>query len=200
VSVVFTNPAVLRPNEVLGTGQVRRQIARAHLQWVRDYQGPDALSRLLSELPFEVVEEIAAAPSVAWSSFRSVVLLDRAIESMFGRGKRGFLRELGRYSAHLNLSPFRTYRPEDLHRFFARMPLLHRQFQDFGVVSWVPTSESSGSLSHREYSSYSAVYCESALGYYEQIIVAHGAAPQLVIESSCQCAGAGSCTFELAWD
>lgn len=191
--------SVLRPNEVLPGGRVKGQIVRAHLQGVRDYHGGDALFRILAALPFDVRAEVASAPASDWCCFRSVVLLDCAIEEQLGRGKRDFLRELGRYSAHLNLSQFRTWRREELHKFFLRMPLLHRQLQDFGSVSYQQTSETAGSITHRAYSCFSRVYCESALGSYEQVIVMHGAAPELVIESTCQCAGEASCTFEVSW-
>lgn len=192
--------SVLRPNEILTGGRVKGGIIKAHLQWVRDYHGHDAISDVLEALPAEVAAEVNSAQAAGWCSFRSVVLLDRAIETLCGRGRRGFLRELGRYSAHVNLSKYREYRRDDLHQFFRRMQLLHRQFQDFGSVSYAQTSDGSGAMSHRDYGWFSRVYCESALGYYEQVIVMHGATPQLVIESSCQCAGDAACTFELSWE
>jgi len=171
------------------------------LQWIRDYHGDAAISRALSTLPLEAGAEVSSALASTWVSFESIVLLDRAIESLFGGGRRGFLRELGRYSAHLNLSTtYRLFRRDDLHEFLRRSAVLHAQFQDFGSVSYRQTSEAGGEMIHSGYRCYSPVYCQSALGYYEQVITEHGATPFLVMERTCQCAGEQSCIFELAWD
>jgi hypothetical protein len=118
-----------------------------------------------------------------------------------GGGRPLFLRELGRYSAHLNLSStYRLYKSTDLHEFFRCSALLHRQFQDFGIARYTQLADKVGAMIHSDYLCFSPVYCQSAIGYYEQAIVLHGAKPQLVIETSCQCAGDKSCAFELEWE
>ncbi len=192
---------VLRPNERLADGRVNGAVAKAHLQWVRNYHGGEAASRVLDELPQEIAAEVTTDATSSWCSFRAVVLLDRAIERQLGRGKRGFLRELGRYSAHLSLRSGSTaLHGLDPHAFFRAFQFHHHRFQDFGSVFYEQLSEKGGIVSHRHSSSFSSTYCESALGYYEQVIVMHGATPQLVVESSCLCAGEPSCTFELEWE
>jgi hypothetical protein len=184
--------------EVLTGGRVRARIVKSHLQWVRDYHGEDALGRLLEMLPERDIATIAPA---AWCSFESVVRLDRAIEAMFGRGRPGFLREMGRYSAHLNLTAMQPLlKRDDLHAFFHRAVLLHSQFQDFGTAEYEERWECSGRMVHSGYRCFSPVYCASAVGYYEQAIVLHGVRPVVVLETSCQCAGDAACTFELQWD
>src|SRR5712692_4166885 len=193
--------SVLRPREVLTGGNVKGGVVRAHLQWVRDYHGDAAVSRALSMLPVEAGMEVSSALASTWVSFESVVLLDRTIEKLFGRGNRLFLRELGRYSARFNLSTrHRLFRREDLHKFFRCSAVLHTHFQDFGAASYRQTSPTGGEMIHTGYDCYSAVYCQSALGYYEQVIAIHGATPFLVMERTCQCAGNQDCTFEMAWD
>jgi len=193
--------SLLRPNEILTGGRVKGGIVRAHLQWVRDYHGAAAVERLVAALPADARAEVDGVIATSWCEFATVVRLDRTIEAMFGRGRPLFLRELGRYSADLNLSgAYRMFRSADLHEFFRRSVLLHRQFQDFGTVSYEPAGDTAGSMIHSNYPCFSPVYCHSAIGYYEQAIVVHGAKANLVIESSCQCAGDASCTFELEWE
>jgi len=193
--------SILRPNEVLTGGRVKGGIVQSHLQWVRDYHGEDAVLRLLRALPDDAGAEVDSALASTWCSFETVVLLDRAIEEMFGGRRSLFLRELGRYSAHLNLSSvYRLYKSADLHEFFRRSALLHRQFQDFGTARYKQLADKVGAMIHSDYPCFSPVYCQSAIGYYEQAIVLHGAKPQLVIETSCQCSGDASCTFELDWE
>ena len=189
--------SVLRPNEVLTGGRVTSGIARSHLQWVCDYHGDAAVARVMTALP----ESVRSALRLSWCDFGDVVTLDRMIEKMFGRGRFLFLRELGRYSAHQNLAgahgPFKS---DALHEFFRRSVLLHHQFQDFGSATYKQLAENAGAMIHSDYVCFSPVYCQSAIGYYEQAIVLHGVKPHLVIETSCQCAGDESCTFEFEWE
>ena len=193
--------SVLRPNEVLTGGHVKGGIIRSHLQWVRDYHGDAAAERVVAALPEEARAEVGSAVASAWCKFSTVVALDRAIEAMFSRGAGLFLRELGRYSAHLNLTgAYRLFKSNELHEFFRRSVLLHRQFQDFGRVTYEQRCETSGVMIHSHYPCFSLVYCHSAIGYYEQAIVLHGAKPHLVIETTCQCAGDDACTFEMEWE
>ncbi len=46
---------------------------------------------------------------------------------------------------------------------------------------------------------YSPVYCASAIGYYEQVIVMHGGTSVTAEEVLCQCEGAEACVFRLRW-
>jgi hypothetical protein len=148
--------SLLRPNEILSGGHVKGGIIRAHLQWVRDYHGPDAVNRLLAALPADVRAEADAA------GFDVVRVRHRRPTRSRHRG---------------------DVRPGQI-AVSTRARALLRQPQSVGRV----------------YSCFSPVYCQSAIGYYEQAIVVHGAKPHPVIEASCQCAGDPSCTFELEWE
>ena len=193
----ITNPT----REALAGGRVKGAMVRAHLQFVRDRIGEAALERTLASIPETVAAEVNGILVSSWCKFESLVVLDRTIARVSGREPHVVMRELGRYSADLNLSgAYRMFRSADLHEFFRRSVLLHRQFQDFGTVSYEPAGDTAGSMIHSNYPCFSPVYCHSAIGYYEQAIVVHGAKANLVIESSCQCAGDASCTFELEWE
>jgi hypothetical protein len=193
--------SALRPQEILTGGRINGAIVKAHIKWVRDYRGDAAVAKLLATLPLESGMEVSSARASTWVSFESLILLDRAIERLFGRGVRLFQRELGRYSAHMSLAasigPFHAV---DLHRFLRCSAVLQAKFQDFGTVSYRQTAPNGGEMIHTNYPCFSSIYCQSTLGYYEQLIVEHGATPFLVMERTCQCAGEAACTFELAWD
>lgn|ERR1041385_3735014 len=136
--------SALRPQEVLAGSRINGTMIKAHIKWVRDYRGDAAVAKLLAELPVEDGMEVSAARASSWVSFESLIVLDRAIERLFGRGVRLFQRELGRYSAHLNLAksvgPFQA---GELHRFLRCSAVLHTRFQDFGMVSYKQTRGSS---------------------------------------------------------
>ena len=80
--------------EQLTGGRVHSAVASAHLQWVRDYHGGDAVKELFWRLDGAVSDDLAADDG--WVSFGALVAPDRAIESRYGRGRRGFLRGSGR--------------------------------------------------------------------------------------------------------
>lgn len=183
-------------HEVLAGGRVLAAVAAAHLQWVRDYHGDDAVKELFWRLDDDLARELAGDDG--WVSFESVVALDRAIEHKFGRGRRGFFRELGRYSAHLNL-PVSPLRGAAVHDFFHRSTLLHARFQDFGGASYEELDLTRGRMTLSGLRCFSPVWCASAIGYYEQALVIQNAIPVRVDEVSCCCRGDLECTFELEW-
>jgi hypothetical protein len=110
------------------------------------------------------------------------------------------MRELGRYSAEINLSTvYKAFRRDEIHEFFRHSSTLHRQFQDFGTCVYEPLGEGHGRISIRDAICYSPAYCSSEIGYLEQVIATHGGTKASVMESACQCASDDRCTFELRW-
>ena len=59
--------------------------------------------------------------------------------------------------------------------------------------------ENAGRITHRNYTSFSPTYCESACGYYEEVMKMHGAARHAVDHPKCLGRGAQECIFELRW-
>lgn len=181
--------------EALTGGRVHSSVPSAHLQWVRDYHGDDAVKELFWRLDAEIANDLASDDG--WVSFAGLVALDRAIAKKYGRGWRGFFRELGRYSAYLNLTG--QIRGAAVHDFFHRSALLHVRFQDFGGVAYEELDLTRGRVSHAGAACFSPVWCASAIGYYEQALVMQSAIPVRVDEVSCRCSGDERCTFELEW-
>lgn len=181
--------------EIVAGGRVHTAVAAAHLQWVRDYHGDDAVKELFWKLDGVALELTTEG---TWISFESLIRLDRAIERRFGRGRRGFLRELGRYSAHRNLTGSHV-RGAAVHDFFHRAATLHARFQDFGAVEYEELDSTSGRMKHLDARCFSPAWCASAIGYYEQSLVMQDAIPVRVEEVSCRCNGDAHCTFELQW-
>ena len=193
--------AILNPRrEALAGGRVKGAMVKAHLQFVRDRLGEDALARTHAALPPAVAAEVDGILVSTWCRFESLVVLDRTIASVAGRDANELMRELGRYSAQINLSTlYRAFDREDLHEFFRKSATLHRQFQDFGTCVYEQHGPTSGRISIRDATCFSPTYCSSEAGYLEQVIAAHGGKAVSVSESACQCASDDHCTFELRW-
>jgi predicted hydrocarbon binding protein len=192
-----TMPSLRR--ESLAGGHVKGAMVRAHLQFVRDQLGEPALARLLDALPAPVAAEVHAILPSTWCAFESLILLDRAIARIAGRNEQELMRDLGRYSAKINLSTvYRAFHRDDLHEFFRLSATLHRQFQDFGDCEYEHTGDSRGRISIRKAACFSPAYCSSELGYLEQVIATHGGTAG-VAETVCQCSGGDHCEFEVRW-
>lgn len=191
--------AEVQTREMLAGGRVKGGIAQAHVEWVRQYHGDHAVEELIASLDETIRTEIETAVGSSWCSFEALVVLDRAIQQRFGRG-RSLMRELGRYSAHLNLSTtYRLYRRENVLEFLRRSSLLHAQFQDFGRVECHQLDATACEMRHVAARCYSPIYCASALGYYEQVVIMHGGNDVTADETACACGGADCCVFRLRW-
>jgi hypothetical protein len=183
--------------EQLQGGRVKGGIPRAHLDWVRAQGGEHALADVLGRLPKATAEEMRSVLASTWCAFESLILLDRAIAAVYGPAA---IRQLGRWSAQQNLSTtYRMFRRADIHEFFERSATLHSQFQDFGVEIYERVGESAGRVTHRQYTTFSPTYCESACGYYEEVMKMHGAPRPSAEHPQCLGTGAKECVFELRW-
>jgi predicted hydrocarbon binding protein len=186
--------------EKLAGGKMKGGIFRSHAAWLLEHE-PGRAADVWSRLPEDARRELSRTILVSsWYPFEWLVALDGAIEEVFGREYPEILRELGRYSARINLSTtYRVFDRGDNHEFFRNSALLHRQFQDFGDVAYEKTGDTSGAMIHTNYPCYSLTFCRSALGYYEQCLVNHGGRNPVVRETECQARGNSCCRFELEW-
>jgi predicted hydrocarbon binding protein len=186
--------------EALAGGRVKGSMVRAHLQYVREKLGEPTLAAVLKSLPPAVATEVQGVLASTWCALESLVLLDRAIARAAGRDEREMMRELGRYSAQINLSTvYRAFNRDDIHEFFRNSAMLHRQFQDFGDCVYEQVGPTHSRITIRNSACYSPAYCSSEAGYLEQVIATHGGHDAAITEPVCQCAGQDRCTFELRW-
>ncbi|HVR37947.1 MAG TPA: hypothetical protein VMU84_02555 [Thermoanaerobaculia bacterium] len=200
---VYNVPIMITTNarrESLTGGHVKGAMVRAHLKYVGDRIGEPFVARTIAALPPAVASEVDGALSSSWCSFESLVVLDRTIAQVCNRDERALMRELGRYSAQINLSTvYRAFRRDDIHDFFRRGAALHRQFQDFGTTEYEQVQPTRGRIVVRNAACYSPVYCASEAGYLEEVIAIHGGKEATIFESTCLCANDPLCTFELHW-
>jgi uncharacterized protein (TIGR02265 family) len=186
--------------EALAGGHVKGAMVRAHMQFVRARLGEETLTRMMAALPPQVAAEVNGILVSTWCSFESLIALDLAIARLAGREPAEIMRELGRYSAEINLSTlYRAFHRDDIHEFFRRSANLHRQFQDFGECVYEQLGPTSARISIRNAACFTPAYCSSEAGYLEQVIATHGGTDASVSESACQCGSDDHCTFEMRW-
>jgi hypothetical protein len=136
----------------------------------------------------------------SWCSFATLILLDRAIARVARQEERSLMRELGRYSAEINLKTvYRAFKRDGIHDFFRHSATLHKQFQDFGTCEYEQVAPTQARIRILDAACFSPAYCASETGYLEQVVAMHGGTSARISESTCRCANDALCTFELHW-
>jgi len=189
--------------EKLGAkAKVSATILQAHLGWAEDKWGQPPTARLLPVLDGDarslLDRELVPTDQIL---FRDLVRIASGIAAVDGGDREAVFYELGRHSARINLGgAYKSFVPETPHRFFEQMSFLHRTFQNFGKSSYEKLGARAGRIRLEDYAEYSPMFCISGRGYYEEALrMMKAPGPVVVAETSCQCAGDGSCTFDLAW-
>ncbi len=177
---------------------VKGTVVRAHIQWVLDHFGSRTLMRILSILPARAAIEVNGALPSHWCSFESVVLLDRAIETICGGVTGSVARALGRYTAHLDLLATNTEQlGTAMHaagRFIAgRYGDLH----DFASCRYDERGEGWGHLVIANATASSRTWCMATIGFCEQTLMMTAGSLPLVRETTCRCDGSSVCIFEI---
>ncbi len=187
-------------NEKLSGGNVKGGLLKARVEWMRENRTPRDSVALDESLSEKLRSKLHAIDTDAWHPFAELIELDRAIVTVLAAGDTSVLRQIGRYSARKNRTAFReTLTRESIHEFFRTAARVHSNFQNFGTVRYKQEGEHKGRMIHSNYVSYSPLFCESAVGYYEESLALHRAVSPKVTETECQCAGATSCIFEMSW-
>ncbi|MEO8035717.1 MAG: hypothetical protein ABI837_14875 [Acidobacteriota bacterium] len=187
--------------ELTGRGRVKGGMLKAHVRWVTDHHSPSEVEKFWEAVPEATRTAVGSfILDVSWYAFADLMAIDRAIIEVFGDGDDKLARDLGRYSAQLNLTgTYKAYRRAVAHEYCERSARVHSSFQDFGSLEYRKTGETSCEMIHSGYSSYSPLFCKSALGYYEEAITLNGGLHASVRETTCQCRGDAACTFVLTW-
>lgn len=201
-SSVFSTFPVARPRaeEFIGTGRVKGTIVAAHVHWVKQHRSADEYLRFWDAVARDTRTEIGMVLPVKWYDFAHLMAVDHSIADLFGDGSNSIVRDLGVHSARVNLGgAYKAFKRSSIHEFFAASVRLHSQFQDFGDVAYSARNETSGIIAHSKYTSYSPLFCASAIGFYEEAITLHGGSNVVVTEATCQCRGDRTCSFVMRW-
>ena len=190
-------------NEKLGNkAKVSATILQAHLSWAEEKWGQAPTTRLGPVLDAETLSLVgrSLAPTEQ-ILFRDLVRIASGIAAAEGGDREAVFYELGRHSARLNLGgAYKSFEPDTPHRFFEQMNFLHRTFQNFGRSTYEKVGPRAARIRLEDYAEYSPMFCISGRGYYEEALqMMKAPGPIVVSETSCQCAGDPTCTFDLTW-
>ncbi|HVG25041.1 MAG TPA: hypothetical protein VND45_12850 [Thermoanaerobaculia bacterium] len=201
---ISTTPPKLEGKEVLtghdpAIAKVKGVMFGGRRQFLLDTLGTDGFSAFLEKLSPRTRGYTRTPLASSWCEFESLIELDRAIWNELKAKHSNVLALIGAASAELGIGRiYRSLDSESLVKFLEDNALFHDQYQKFGSMHFEKTT-SGGRVVYANYPVYSPVYCASAVGYFMESMLRHGAKEPKVVETKCQCHGDKTCTFELTW-
>jgi len=199
-----TQPPKLEGKEVLtgpdpALARVKGVMFGGRRQFLIDTLGNEGFNAFLEKLSPRTKGYTRTPLASSWCEFESLIELDRAIHEELKAKHPNVLALIGAASAELGIGRiYRSLDSEELTKFLEENALFHDQYQKFGSVHFEKTPNG-GRMVYANYPVYSPVYCASAVGYFMESMLRHGAKEPKVVETKCQCHGEKTCTFELTW-
>lgn len=185
---------------------VKGSAVTARIRWVRELYGEPGFKRLKEALPPEhrTFLEGRILPH-EWVPFELFVAVSVELDRIYGKGDLGLCREMGRYSAKVNLptlyrifymlgSPAfivkRAARVWDVHYSSGRLDAETRKNED---------GTETASLKLIGFETPHRAHCASVAGWGEQSVTLSGGTMLTMIESQCRTRGAPYCEFVATW-
>jgi hypothetical protein len=168
-------------------------------QFLIETAGVETFNAIVQKVSAKTRPHIKTPLASAWVDFAALVELDRAIYDTLKDRYPNILALIGAASAEVGIGKlYKALDSEELMKFLADTALFHDQYQKFGRVRFEKTT-SGGRMIYTDYPCYSPIYCASAVGYFLESMLRHGANDPTVTETKCQCRRDKSCTYEMTW-
>jgi hypothetical protein len=168
-------------------------------KFIREQFGEQETQAVLARLS-PAAQKYAVTPlSGSWIPFSTLVEYDRAIHEHFKARRPNILALVGAASAEYGIGTvYRVLDNKELTKFLEAIVHFHEQYQRFGRVAFTKTP-TGGVMEYFEYPCFSRVFCESAIGFFQEAILRHGGKDPKVVEPKCHCRGDSVCRFEMTW-
>jgi hypothetical protein len=161
--------------------------------------GEDVFNEILKKVSPKTRPLVKTPLASTWVDFESLIELDRTTYEMLKDQYPNILALIGAASAELGIGKlYKALDSVELTKFLGDTALFHDQYQKFGRVKFERTA-GGGRMIYTDYPCYSPIYCASAVGYFLESMLRHGANDPTVTEVKCQCRGDKSCTYEMTW-
>ena len=185
-----------------GMERVKGSIVAARLRFVRERFGEDALRELIGDLsPLHRRQVEARILPHRWVPFDLYLEVSLAIDRRFGQGDLALCREMGRFSADVNIPTLyrafvRLGTPTFILRTAARLWDLH--FRS-GRLRVSPLGERGLTLRIEAFESPHPAHCRGVLGWAERFAELSAATVTRAEEVACRTEGDDACVMELEW-
>ncbi|MBZ5588019.1 MAG: DUF2378 family protein [Acidobacteriia bacterium] len=181
--------------------QVKGNILRARIAFVKERFGEAAWDRVVRTLSAEEQKQLSGVVNVAWYPFDLGRHLDDAIVAVLGGGKTTVFEEMGRASARENLTTVhRNFLDAgDPQAFMQKAPMIYRFYYDTGRRTWEATGPTSGVITTHDADTYSAADCATVVGWYKEALAMVGAKNPVIVEEACRARGDECCRYRVSW-
>lgn len=182
--------------------QVKGSAITSRVRYVRDRFGEQALRQVKAALPAQ--HRTALDGKVlphAWVPYELFVILNVEVDRLFGKGDLGLCREMGRYSAEVNLPTlYRIFYKLGTPMFiFSKAARLWQVHYDSGSMTPVEDGPGCVRLRIEGFEEPHRAHCLSVLGWAEQSVEISGAQVYDAGEEKCRTRGDDLCELVLRW-
>ena len=182
--------------------QVKGSAITSRVRYVRDRFGEPSLRQVKLALPAEhrPALEGKVLPH-AWVPYELFIILNVEIDRLFGKGDLALCREMGRYSAEVNLPTlYRIFYKLGTPMFiFGKAARLWQVHYDSGQLVPVQEGTDRVRLKIEGFADPHRAHCLSVLGWAEQSIEISGAEVVDGKEERCRTRGDDACELILEW-
>jgi hypothetical protein len=182
---------------------VKGSALSSRVLWVKLSHGEAGRDRLLAQCSPGLRASIEAGIAKArWYPFEQFVELNVLIDRLFGTGDLGLVRELGRYSADVNLTTIYRlfFKVGTAHWILGRAVRLWSAHYDSGTLEVLTRGSKTAVLRIRGFATPHLAHCESVAGWAQRSIELSGGAGVVVTEPLCRTRGDDICQFEAKWE
>lgn len=182
--------------------QVKGNVLRARMDFVREHFGDEGMAQVLELLSPEDRQALQMVLTIKWYPFALGQRLDAAIVQGPGQGKPELFERLGEASATRNLQTLHRgfLCPGDPQAFLAKAPAIYDLYYETGHRTYEPAGEREGVLTTYDAETFSAPDCLTVIGWYRRALELCGARDVVIQEAECRATGGEVCRYRVRWE
>lgn len=181
--------------------QVKGNILRARIAFVKERFGEAAWDRVVRTLSADDQKQLSGVVNVAWYPFDLGRRLDDVIVAVLSGGNTTVFEEMGRASARENLTTVhRSFlEPRDPQTFMQKAPMIYCFYYDTGRRTWEATGPTSGVMTTHDADTHSIADCATVVGWHKEALAMIGAKNPVIVEEACRARGDDCCRYRVNW-
>lgn len=183
--------------------QVKGTVLKSRLTFVETQAGREGVARVLDRLPPDDQRALRMLFTSNWYPVTLCHVLDEAIVTELGRGRREVFEHLGAASADRNLGADGVHAayvtPGDPHAFLAKAPQVYAMYYEKGRREYKKVGDTSAELTTHDADNVDANDCLTVVGWYRRALELCGARAIRIAESECRAQGGRVCRYEMSW-
>lgn len=183
-------------------GTIKGGVLASRRRFVTARFGDAALARIVASLP-QADREVLDGMLLPFAFYpvETQVRFDEAIVAQMGAVTERAFWELGRESANDNVPRFQSaiVRGKTPMAFLHQTPTIYKLYYGTGRREFVPTGDTSGTITTYDAEGASVVDCLTVMGWHERALEIVGARAIRITHPICRATGGPHCRYEVSW-